>query len=135
MRYFGAVIFALLVFISFAFVPPLQRNPRPSTALNLEVFGLGPTELVVILATGVLLFGPDRVKSQLREQGVKGGIVSSSWRAESLDRIDAMRTYASKRRKDRSWDRINEAIESGDEEMALRLVDIADEDSADNKMS
>lgn len=106
-----------------------SSNRSASTALKLDIFGLGPTEVVVIITAGVLLFGPDKLKSQLKEKGIKGGLVSSGWRAESLERIDERRSYATKRRNQRSWDRINEAIEQGDDEMARRLADLADEES------
>ena len=116
-----------------ALLAPIQKRTcssrSVSTALKLDIFGLGPTEVVVILTAGVLLFGPDKLKSQLREKGIKGGVVSSGWRAESLERIDDLRSYASKRRKQRSWDRINEAIERGDDEMASRLAELADDES------
>ena len=94
--------------------------------MYLDLFGLGPTEIVVVMAAGVLLFGPDRVKDQLREKGVQNEFVSAGWRADNLERIKRMRKLARDRRKKRSWDRIAEALEEGDEE-TVTLIESLEE--------
>jgi hypothetical protein len=43
-----------------------------------------------------------------------------------MERIEDMRVFASKRRKQRSWDRINEAIEQGDEVMSEKLANLSE---------
>ena len=70
--------------------------------LRIDLFGLGPSEIVIIIGAGLLLYGPDRVKQQLRDSGVKGKIVSAGWKAERLERITEMDEYAENVRKRRS---------------------------------
>jgi len=82
--------------------------------LFLDLFGLGPTEVVIIAAAAGLLYGPDRLKQQLRDRGVKGTIVSSGWKEERAERIKLMSDYATIARKKRAWKRINEAIADED---------------------
>jgi len=43
------------------------------------------------------------------------------WRMNQIETMEAMQEIANKRRKQRSWERINESIERGDEEMLLKL--------------
>ena len=95
-------------------------------SLYLDLFGLGPTEIIVVIAAGVLLFGPDRVKGELREKGVKNELVSAGWRADNQERINRMRNFARERRNKRSWDRIAEALENEDEE-TLTLLEALEE--------
>ena len=44
--------------------------------------------MIVIGAAAGLLFGPDRIKSQLRESGVKNAFTGEGWKADQLDRIN-----------------------------------------------
>jgi Sec-independent protein translocase protein TatA len=90
--------------------------------LNLDIFGLGPSEVVIIFGVGIFLYGPSNIRSQLRNQGVKGSIVSEGWRAERAERIERMTKFATQRRRQRALQFINEAVESGDEEV-LEKVD------------
>ena len=62
-----------------------------TTSLQLDIFGLGPAEVVVIAGAAALLFGPDRIKSQLRESGVKNSITSEGYKAEREERIKMMK--------------------------------------------
>ena len=112
--------------LTFSSFPSTLQSPDSKTKLYLDLFGLGPTEIVVVIAAGVLLFGPDRVKDQLREKGVQNELVSAGWRADNQERIKRMRKVARDRRKKRSWDRIAEAIEDGDEE-TLTLIETLEE--------
>ena len=98
--------------------------------LHLDLFGLGPTEIIVVVAAGVLLFGPDRVKDQLREKGVRNELVSAGWRADNQERIKRMRKFARERRKQRILGRIAEALEEGDEE-TLTLLETLEESAKD----
>ena len=43
---------------------------RIDTKLNVDVFGVGPTEFVIICAVGFFLYGPNRVKKQLNGKGI-----------------------------------------------------------------
>jgi len=87
---------------------------RRSQPLYLDFFGLGPSEFVIIIGVSVLLFGPDRIKEQLRNSGVKGEFVSSGWQAERQERIENLEKRAYQLRKARLFSRI--AKENEDEE-------------------
>lgn len=96
---------------------------KVDTKLQLDIFGLGPAEVVIIFGVVLLLFGPDRVKEQLREKGVKSKIVSKGWKAEREERIKDMTEFASARRTKRALKRINDAIESGDEKVLEKFME------------
>lgn len=107
----------------------LSRGPLAATrhvshtARSLDIFGLGPAEVVIIAAAAAALYGPGRLKEQLREKGIKGGAVSQGFKAEREERI-AQRTEAAERaRKFRSWERINEALANDDSEISSRLAE------------
>ena len=85
-----------------------------SQPLYLDFFGLGPSEFVIIIGVSVLLFGPDRIKEQLRSSGVKGEFVSSGWQAERQERIENLEKRAYQLRKARLFSRV--ADENKDEE-------------------
>ena len=81
---------------------------RNLNKLYLDFFGLGPTEFIVILAASALLFGPEAIKRQLRNSGVKGEFVSSGWQAERQERIDNLEKKAYQTRKARLFSRIEQ---------------------------
>lgn len=64
-----------------------KKYHSSSKALSIDIFGLGAPEVVIIIAVGALLFGPDRVKAGLRDKGVKGVVVSEGLDAERKERI------------------------------------------------
>ena len=97
-----------------------------TTSLQLDIFGLGPAEVVVIAGAAALLFGPDRIKSQLRESGVKNSITSEGYKAEREERIQEMKKYAKSVRKKRTWQRINIAIEDEDVTIMKKLTEYED---------
>jgi Sec-independent protein translocase protein TatA len=99
----------------------LGRSSKDSR-LYLDLFGLGPTEIVIVIAAAGLLYGPDKVKGQLRDSGVENPIVvSKGLKGERRERIKEMTSGAQKLRKKRAWDRVNEAIADDDEEMLNRI--------------
>ena len=78
-----------------------------------------------------LLYGPDRLRGQLRDSGVSNSVVNSKGlRLEREERIDKMLEDAEARRNKRAWDRINALIDVGDEEIVRRLesLNISDTD-------
>ena len=78
-----------------------------------------------------LLYGPDRLRGQLRDSGVSNSVVNSKGlRLEREERIDKMLEDAEARRNKRAWDRINALIDAGDEEIVRRLesLNISDTD-------
>jgi len=113
--------FSLRRLINANFVKPLRH--KSATKLQLDLFGLGPAEVIVIAGAVVLLFGPDRIKSQLRDSGVKNTITSEGWKAEQEEKVQLMRNNADEKRKQRSWSRINNAIDREDPEIMQRLED------------
>lgn len=76
----------------------------------------------------MLLFGPDRVKSKLREQGVTGKIVSEGHVAEREKSIKELQDYAERRRNSRAWERINTAIEAEDPVMLRKMKELEEMD-------
>lgn len=91
--------------------------------LQLDLFGLGPSEVVIVAVVAGLLYGPDRIRGQLRDSGVKNSVVTSKgMRLEREERIDEMTGEAEARRKKRAWDRVNALLEDDDEETANRLA-------------
>lgn len=98
----------------------MNRNMR----LKLDLFGLGPSEVVIVAVVAGLLYGPDRIRGQLRDSGVKNSVVNSKGlRLEREERIDEMTGEAEARRKKRAWERVNALLEEDDEETSSRLAD------------
>mmetsp|Transcript_8896 Transcript_8896/g.12171 ORF Transcript_8896/g.12171 Transcript_8896/m.12171 type:complete len:158 (+) Transcript_8896:15-488(+) len=95
---------------------------QSKSKLFLDIFGLGPTEVVIILGAAALLYGPDRIKGQLRESGVKGVIVSAGWRAERKERIKELSQKAESVRKKRALQFLEEAVTNENLEV-IELVD------------
>ena len=89
--------------------------------LKVDIFGIGPTELVVIAAAAAVLYGPGRLKTQLREKGVKNTAVSEGFKAEREERISLMLESAKRVRKDRSWQRISAGLEAKDQKLLEKL--------------
>lgn len=98
-----------------------RENKQP---IMFDLFGLGPSEIIVIVGAAAFLYGPDRLKQQLRDSGVKGGIVSAGWKADRMERIDVMKKNASKARRYRAIQRI---VNRDDDMDADSGVDYADD--------
>lgn len=92
-----------------------------SKPLYLDFFGLGPTEFIIIIGASALLFGPDSIKRQLRNNGVKGEFVSSGWQAERKERMENLEKRAYQFRKARLFARVDKETED-------------DKDDDDNKV-
>jgi Sec-independent protein translocase protein TatA len=96
------------------------RSVRPATELQLDLFGLGPTEIVIVVGTGLVLFGPDTIKK--RFAGNMGGDAkaarNSDWTTQGrAERIARMRAYADAARRERTaWRKDNEALRNDDDE-------------------
>jgi hypothetical protein len=96
---------------------------RRSTCLyGLDLFGLGAPEIVICGLAVAVLYGPDRIKGQLKDNGVKGQIVAEGWREEHNERIADVKKYAVQSRKKRAWKKINIAIENEDPIMLAKLA-------------
>jgi len=81
-------------------------NFRNHQALYVDIFGLGPSEVIIIIGAGLVLYGPDKFKQQLRDSGVKGKIVSAGWRQDRSENIKNMIENAENMRKNRKIKRI-----------------------------
>jgi Sec-independent protein translocase protein TatA len=105
-------------------IAPVHRPPTTSaTKLYLDLFGLGPSEIVVVAVVGALLYGPDTIRGQLRDSGVKNSVVTAKGlRLEREERIKDMLDSAEGRRKDRAWQRVNALIEAEDDAMIDKLA-------------
>ena len=99
-----------------------QTRCTTSTRLYVDLFGLGPTEVIVCVAAAALLYGPDKVKGQLRDSGMTNTIVTAKGlKLERQERIKVMTSGAEKTRKKRAWGRVNNAIAEEDE-VTLTLI-------------
>lgn len=128
------ILFCILACIDSVFgfqrsLPPFGSSRESSTKLNIDIFGLGPPEIAVIGIAFVVLYGPDRIKSQLKNNGVKGEIVSEGWKASQKTKIKEMLEYAENSRHARAMLRLEEAIEQGDPFILDKLTAIEDEEA------
>ena len=105
-------------------IVPVHHPPTTSaTKLYLDLFGLGPSEIFVVAVVGALLYGPDTIRGQLRDSGVKNSVVAAKGlRLEREERIKEMLDSAEGRRKDRAWRRVNDLIEDEDATMIDKLA-------------
>ena len=91
---------------------------------GLDLFGLGAPEIVICGLAVAVLYGPDRIKGQLKDNGVKGQIVAEGWREEHNERVADLKKYAVQSRKKRAWKKINIAIENEDPILLAKLADL-----------
>lgn len=98
-------------------------KPRARLApLQLDVFGLGPPEIAIMGVAFLVIYGPDRLRGQLRSSGVKSELVREGWKREQIERIRDMQELAEKGRRRRAMGRLEAAIESGDPEVLEELA-------------
>ena len=71
--------------------------------------------MIIIVAAGFFIYGPERVKNQLREKGVEGPIASKGWVADRDERIEDMQKRARRVRANRAMQRVNEAMDEGNQ--------------------
>ena len=69
----------------------------------------------------LVIYGPDRLRGQLRSSGVKSDLVREGWKREQIERIKDMQEFAEKRRRRRAMLRLEAAIESNDPEVLEEL--------------
>ena len=62
--------------ILFSKVKPLFRK---ETALNFDVFGLGPSEVAIIAIAAGLLYGPGKLGASFKERGAKDNLLGNDW--------------------------------------------------------
>lgn len=77
----------------------------------------------------LVIYGPDRLRGQLRSSGMKSELVREGWKKEQIERIKDMQESAEKRRRSRAMQRLEAAIESNDPELLdeLELLEDAGE--------
>jgi hypothetical protein len=93
--------------------------------LHLDIFGLGPPEVLIILGSIFLFYGPERVRGQLRDRGVQNEVIQSKGPLKDReDRIEDLTNFADRRRKQRAWQRVNERIENEDPEIMDKLDEV-----------
>jgi hypothetical protein len=88
----------------------------------LDVFGLGPPEVLIIMIAAFFLYGGDGLKEKVT--GVKGAGKNEGIRGERAERIKNQIQYAIKVRKTRSWKRVNALIEAEDPTTLRRLDEL-----------
>ena len=109
------------------------RNILKKTSLQIDIFGLGPTEIVVIIAAGALLYPRNNNKKKSKSER-NSFIPEESWEVERNERIMNMRLNAEKMRSKRALERINEAILNDNEYVLDRMAqyeDMKDNETAD----
>lgn len=109
------------------------RNILKKTSLQIDIFGLGPTEIVVIIAAGALLYPRNNNKKKSKSER-NSFIPEESWEVERNERIMNMRLNAEKMRSKRTLERINEAILNDNEYVLDRMAqyeDMKDNETAD----
>ena len=109
------------------------RKIRKKTSLQIDIFGLGPTEIVVIIAAGALLYPRNNNKKKSKSER-NSFIPEESWEVERNERIMNMRINAEKMRSKRALERINEAILNDNEyvlDMMAQYEDMKDNETAD----
>lgn len=105
--------------------PGTPQLSTRDTRLYLDLFGLGPSEIVIVAVVAGLLYGPDRLRGQLRDSGVSNSVVNSKGlRLEREERIGEMLDDAEIRRNRRAWQRINALIDAEDEATLQRLEEL-----------
>lgn len=110
-----------------------NRNILKKTSLQIDIFGLGPTEIVVIIAAGALLYPRNNNKKKSKSER-NSFIPEESWEVERNERIMNMRINAEKLRSKRALERINEAILNDNEYVLDRMAqyeDMKDNETAD----
>lgn len=115
--------FLMILELAYSLVHRSSIQRSRTFKLQLDIFGLGPAEVVIIAGVAAFLYGPGRLKEQLREKGIKGTVVSKGFKAERQERIALMIEAAEKARKIRSWERINAAISIEDPVILKRLAE------------
>ena len=107
-----------------------MQEARYRSRLHIYFFGLGPAEIAVIVLAVSVFYGPDRLSKLRKKKGGKEGEteerINEIWIRENKQRIEDMQELAAKTRQQRSWQRINAAIEAGDPDILERLEDVDD---------
>ena len=117
-----------------------QVTARQRSRLYLDFFGLGPTELFTVLIAVTVFYGPGKLSSMNPMNKVKKGDgeeeeeqeIPVLWVRENQKSIDERTKYASKVRRKRAWERINQAIENNDPTVMEKLsrMDVSEDSLA-----
>ena len=102
-------------------------HARQRSRLYIDFFGLGPSEIVVILVTVLIFYGPDRLSKlgkKAKDSDDSDKPIPEIWIREANDAVADMQKYASKARRKRAWDRINAAIEANDPVVMEKLAQL-----------
>jgi hypothetical protein len=91
-----------------------------------DIFGVGPTEALIIGGAFMFIYGPNRVKGEMREKGIENVPTSKGWQAVRKERIEDMTKAARKARAFRALKRINRAVDDGDEVVSERIDQFTD---------
>lgn len=100
---------------------------RQRSRLYIDFFGLGPSEIVVILVTVLIFYGPDRLTKlgkKAKDSDETDKPIPEIWIREANEAVADMQKFASKVRRRRAWDRINAAIEANDPVVMEKLAEL-----------
>jgi hypothetical protein len=99
------LLFSSLISCSLAFRQSASlRKVLPSTTeLKLDLFGLGPTEVAVMVGAGLILFGPDTIKKRFAgNRAGQGEEALGGWMLDRKHKIARMREVADAARRERA---------------------------------
>lgn len=95
-----------------------RANGNGGTELQLDVFGLGPSEFLLVVGVGLALFGPDTIKDKFMKRNTDDDDSKPfKWAqegtnmAEVLEKRQEMQEFAEQRRKDRALKRLFAAVD------------------------
>ena len=83
---------------------------RSKTALNIDIFGLGPSEIIIIAVVAGVLYGPDNIMRKFKDPSVNLEEYTGGWEGERTKDIDDMRERARRIRRARAIDRIEASL-------------------------
>ena len=104
---------------------PRHHCRRSTSRLYLDVFGLGPSEVLLIVFGGLVLFGPERLKGQFQGSKSLQELERDKLPPAVKDLYDRM-DYAEQVRYQRALRFLNEAMEDNDEYVLKKVEEFVE---------
>lgn len=98
--------------------PLISKNPIHRSRLHVDIFGLGPSEVLIIAIAGAVLYGPGRLQEQLRAKKKDVSDIEyggEPWQQEIYAEIDEKRKTAKEKRTIRAIQRYLDTENEDDE--------------------
>ena len=130
-------VFFLKSVVSFLSRGVLVKSPkRFSSELQADIFGMGAPEMVIVGIVFVLVYGPGKVKNQLKDNNgssENGDNKLEGWKAEQQEKISSMLENAKIQREKRAWRRVASLVEKNDLDIIDKLADL--EEASESNLS